>query len=196
MLINNLFFDHHHIQLKILKKHFQIVWDPVLNKWTNREEDQDGTGPASLPPPPKAADIPGFRPQHMPNMPSPSSLPPIMPTSNPGDSASLNTSKPLTGGGNMYKMPKAKNMRANYIDIMNPGGPKSPMQIPNVSSPGNSPAALPMAASSPRLFIPTPGMLILKTFFIHVFNTTCRFSRSRKVTRILDANFGSANKRE
>lgn len=77
----------------------------------------------------------------------------------------LNSSKMITGGGNMYKLSRSRNMRANYVDVMNPGGTKSNMTATSaapslsVPTPMGSPA-MPIAASSPQLFVPAPGKFI------------------------------------
>ena len=141
----------------------------------NKEEEDNG-GPAPLAPPPKMSEIPGFKPAGMPpSAPAPVAAPlaapvasPVAPTATAASTDDiLNTSKMLTGGGgNMYKLSRSRNMRANYVDVMNPGGAKSPaaaavaasagVAAPSIPTPAGSPA-MPIAASSPQLFIPAPG---------------------------------------
>lgn len=153
--------------------YFQIVWDPVAKKWSNKE-DEDGGGAAPLAPPPKMSELPGFKPSAptpavMPQNPAagPPSLGGEIPAS-PADETlgGLNASNMITGGGgNMYKLSKNRNMRAKYVDVMNPGGVKAggtaatapaPLAVP---TPVGSPA-MPMAASSPQYFMPAPGKYI------------------------------------
>lgn len=57
---------------------------------------------------------------------------------------------------NMFKMPKGRSMRANYVDVMNLGGSKNSTAPPNMSTPVTSPL-VPMATSSPQLFVPMPS---------------------------------------
>ncbi|KAJ8680006.1 hypothetical protein QAD02_015793 [Eretmocerus hayati] len=161
-----------------------IVWDPVTKKWTNKDDDgSSSSGPP--PPPPKMSEIPSFKPLTNPSpaMPATTGLPPLppgsvstlqIPTTTPTTSTMvnsnsaptlhqpsedpLNSSKLITsGGGNMYKLPRGRNMRANYVDVMNPGGAKQggSQAASPAPTPMGSPAT-PMAASSPQLFIPTP----------------------------------------
>ncbi|XP_017880909.1 uncharacterized protein LOC108625408 isoform X3 [Ceratina calcarata] len=113
-----------------------IVWDPVAKKWMNKDEDGDSSS-ATIAPPPKASDIPGFRP------PAPEPVP--------------QSSQPLPHadelGVNKFKLPKGRSVRANYIDVMNPSGPKSNAASSSMPTPVTSPM-VPMATSSPQLFIP------------------------------------------
>ncbi|KAL7300828.1 hypothetical protein TKK_0006389 [Trichogramma kaykai] len=143
-----------------------IVWDPVLKKWTNTEEGES-EGASSLPPPPKMSELPGFKPASNPlnSAPSsgPSSLPPTVTpglasippaaTSSPGISSPssnaddiMNSTRVISGGGNIYKLSRGRNMRANYVDVMNPN--KSSVTLAS-STPAGSPAA-----PTPQLFIP------------------------------------------
>lgn len=75
------------------------------------------------------------------------------------DNSTPNSSKMITGSNNMFKLQKSRSMRANYIDVMNPGGVKSNGPPSNLPTPANSPM-MPMAASSPQLFVPAPGTYI------------------------------------
>lgn len=61
---------------------------------------------------------------------------------------------------NKFKLPRGRSMRANYIDVMNPGGLKNSVASSSIATPVTSPM-VPTATSSPQLFIPAPG-----TFFI------------------------------
>lgn len=79
------------------------------------------------------------------------------------DVPTMDTSKLLTGS-NMYKLPKGRNMRANYVDVMNPGGSKSSTASSNMLTPMTSPL-VPMATSSPQLFVPAPSKSHAKFFF-------------------------------
>lgn len=125
----------------------QIVWDPVANKWMNKDEDGD-SGAATLVPPPKTTDM-SFR---LPTM----ERGPQLPLSNNEDAPATDISK-LSTGSNMFKLPKGRNMRANYVDIMNPGGQSQGSVAPsNVTTPITSPL-VPMATSSPQMFIPAPS---------------------------------------
>ncbi|XP_076386617.1 endoplasmic reticulum export factor secretory 16 isoform X3 [Megachile rotundata] len=120
-----------------------IVWDPVAKKWTNKDEDGESNS-TTLAPPPKAADM-GFRApvtEHTPQPLQPSQ--PIQPPSQADESAV-----------NKFKLPKGRSMRANYIDVMNPNSSKSNAPPSAVPTPVTSPL-VPMAASSPQLFIPAP----------------------------------------
>ncbi|XP_072764832.1 uncharacterized protein Sec16 isoform X2 [Anoplolepis gracilipes] len=128
-----------------------IVWDPVAKKWMNKDEDGDG-GAATLVPPPKTSDV-SFR-ANVPTMERDASSPPFLPSAE--DAPTMNGVPKLpTGNSNMYKMPKSRSMRANYVDVMNPGGgkPKAPSTLS--STPMTSPL-VPMATSSPQLFVPAP----------------------------------------
>ncbi|CAK9822008.1 hypothetical protein ANTRET_LOCUS626 [Anthophora retusa] len=103
----------------------------------NKDEDGDG-GSATLAPPPKVSDM-GFRtlvPEQVP----PSSQPPSQ-----ADESTVNK----------FKLPKSRSMRSNYIDVMNPNGPKSNAPPSSIPTPITSPM-VPMATSSPQLFIPAP----------------------------------------
>ncbi|EFN76905.1 hypothetical protein EAI_10447 [Harpegnathos saltator] len=51
--------------------------------------------------------------------------------------------------------PTGRSMRANYVDVMNPGGSKSSTASSNMPTPVTSPL-VPMATSSPQLFVPMP----------------------------------------
>lgn len=128
-----------------------IVWDPVAKKWMNKDEDGD-SGSSTLPPPPKAADM-GFRTSSTEQAPIPQ--PSIQPLNKQSkETINMNNSK-LYSGGNMFKMPKGRNMRANYIDVMNPNGGKSNTTSPSIPTPVSSPL-IPVATSSPQLFVPAP----------------------------------------
>jgi hypothetical protein len=129
---------------------FQIVWDPIAKKWMNKDEDGD-SGTATLAPPPKTSDM-NFRTPAIERVSQPA--PPTGGTHSE-DVPTMDTSKLLTGS-NMFKLPKGRNMRANYVDVMNPGGSKSSTASSNMLTPMTSPLA-PMATSSPQLFVPAPS---------------------------------------
>lgn len=116
----------------------QIVWDPVTKKWLNKDEDGDSSS-AMVGPPPKASDM-GFR--------APMAEQPIHSSHPPSQADESNVNK--------FKLPKGRSMRANYIDVMNPSGLKSGAAPSSVPTPATSPM-VPMATSSPQLFIPAPG---------------------------------------
>ncbi|XP_011256769.1 uncharacterized protein LOC105251566 isoform X2 [Camponotus floridanus] len=126
-----------------------IVWDPVAKKWMNKDENDDGA--ATLVPPPKTSDV-SFRAPMMMERGAPSQpLPP-----NGEDASTMDATLKLpTGNGNMYKLPKGRSMRANYVDVMNPGVGKSKIPGTASSTPITSPL-VPMATSSPQLFVPAP----------------------------------------
>ncbi|XP_035722882.1 protein transport protein Sec16A-like isoform X7 [Vespa mandarinia] len=126
-----------------------IVWDPVAKKWMNKDEDAD-TSSAALPPPPKATDM-GIKPSSTEQVTVPQ--PPIH-NKQSKEAMNINGSK-VHANYNMFKLQKGRNMRANYIDVMNPNGGKSSTASPNVPTPATSPF-VPMAVSSPQLFIPAP----------------------------------------
>lgn len=130
------------------------MWDPVAKKWMNKDEDGD-TGSMRLAPPPKATDM-GIRPPPIIDQQPPAFIP-EQTLNLPGDNSTTpNTSKMITGS-NIFKLQKGRNMRANYIDVMNPGGGvKSNGPPSSVPTPAASPL-VPMAASSPQFFIPQPG---------------------------------------
>ncbi|KAK9310683.1 hypothetical protein QLX08_000014 [Tetragonisca angustula] len=114
-----------------------IVWDPVAKKWMNKDEDGDSNS-ATIAPPPKASDM-GFRP------PVPEQI----------SQSSQSSQSPLLADEstvNKFKLPRGRSMRANYIDVMNPGGSKNNVTSSNITT---SPM-VPMASSSPQLFIPAP----------------------------------------
>ncbi|XP_058802718.1 uncharacterized protein LOC131670805 isoform X2 [Phymastichus coffea] len=141
-----------------------IVWDPIQKKWMNKDEDENNSAP--LAPPPKMADLPGFKSADSMNQ---SVAPPAIPATvstlpatnvitaiGADETLGLNGTKLIAGGGgNMYKMnPRGRKVRTNYVDVLNPGSVKSS----NTSSrpiPASSPP-VPMAASSPQFFTPTP----------------------------------------
>ncbi|XP_043669314.1 protein transport protein Sec16A isoform X5 [Vespula pensylvanica] len=126
-----------------------IVWDPVAKKWMNKDEDADISS-AALPPPPKATDM-SFKPSSTEQVTAPQR--PIH-SKQSKETMNINGSK-LHANYNMFKLQKGRNMRANYIDVMNPNGGKSSTASPNVPTPATSPF-VPMAVSSPQLFIPAP----------------------------------------
>lgn len=147
------------------------MWDPVTEKWLNKDDEDGGSTGAPLAPPPKMSELPGFKPTQNPVVVPPiSTHPPALGAAVPtapvtaGLSVAdetMNSSKMITGGGNMYKLSRSRNMRANYVDVMNPGGVKTNNSTTTpagmtVPTPVGSPA-MPMAASSPQLFIPAPG---------------------------------------
>nr|XP_033327554.1 uncharacterized protein LOC117221042 isoform X5 [Megalopta genalis] len=117
-----------------------IVWDPVAKKWMNKDEDGDGSS-ATLAPPPKASDM-GFRP-------------PVAEQSSQAPQLPQPPSQAEDSGVNKFKLPKGRSMRANYIDVMNPTGSKGTTAPSNMPTPITSPI-VPMATSSPQLFIPAP----------------------------------------
>ncbi|XP_048506299.1 uncharacterized protein LOC105694018 isoform X4 [Athalia rosae] len=130
-----------------------IVWDAVGKKWTNKDADGDESSGAP-PPPPKASEM-GFR------LPQTESLPPVktMPSSvdHSGrfDEVSNNVVHKPPTGNNMFKMPKGRSLRANYVDVMNPGGSKSGAAAPSVTPP-TAAAPMPNTTTSPQFFIPAP----------------------------------------
>ncbi|XP_043254632.1 uncharacterized protein LOC122398624 isoform X2 [Colletes gigas] len=119
-----------------------IVWDPVGKKWMNKDEDGDNSFSA-LAPPPKATDV-GFKAPIAEQTSQSLSQPPPQPPSQADESTV-----------NKFKLPKGRNMRANYIDVMNPTGSKNSSVPSSIATPITSPMA-PMATSSPQLFIPAP----------------------------------------
>ncbi|XP_011171826.1 uncharacterized protein LOC105204448 isoform X2 [Solenopsis invicta] len=128
-----------------------IVWDPVAKKWMNKDEDGD-SGSGTLAPPPKTSDM-SFRAPSM-ERGLDSSQPPL-PSAHNEDTPAMDISK-LPTASNMFKLPKGRNMRANYVDIMNPAGAsKGSTASSNVATPMTSPL-VPMATSSPQMFIPAP----------------------------------------
>lgn len=124
------------------------MWDPVAKKWMNKDEDGDG-GASALVPPPKTSDV-SFRAPVMERSTQP------LPPSGEDASAMDAISKLPTGNSNMYKLPKGRSMRANYVDVMNPGGGKLKAPGMTSSTPMTSPL-VPMATSSPQLFVPAPS---------------------------------------
>jgi hypothetical protein len=169
---------------KTLFYYIQIVWDPVAKKWMNKEEEDGGATP--LAPPPKISDISSFHQSPTSISQNPMSNPVVV--SSAEETLGLNGSKLITGGGpasgaaaaavaaaavtaaasagsggggNIYKLSRSRNMRANYVDVMNAGGSKtnSPAVMPpvlTVPTPAGSPT-MPIAASSPQLFMPAAG---------------------------------------
>ncbi|XP_018404062.1 PREDICTED: uncharacterized protein LOC108780757 isoform X3 [Cyphomyrmex costatus] len=125
-----------------------IVWDPVAKKWMNKDEDGDN-GTATLAPPPKTTDT-SFRTQAVERGPQPP-----LPSAYKEDASAVDISK-LPSGSNMFKLPKGRNMRANYVDMMNPGGKsQGSVASSNVATPMMSPL-VPVATSSPQMFVPAP----------------------------------------
>ena len=117
----------------------------------NKEQDSDGTG-GTVAPPPKASDL-GFK--NIPTNQNVATQQIVPPSVQFDDTMAVNSSK-LIAGSNVYKLKKGRSMRANYIDVMNPGGGKSAGMPSNLPTPATSPMA-PMAASSPQLFMPAPS---------------------------------------
>lgn len=115
----------------------------------NKDEDGD-SGAGALGPPPKTSDM-GFRASTMERVPQPP-----LPSAQNEDVPAMDISK-LPTGSNMFKLPKGRSMRANYVDIMNPNGKSKGSAAPsNVATPMTSPL-VPMATSSPQMFIPAPS---------------------------------------
>ncbi|XP_020290627.1 uncharacterized protein LOC109858109 isoform X2 [Pseudomyrmex gracilis] len=127
----------------------KIVWDPETKKWTNKDEDSD-SGAAALAPPPKMSDISFRTPTTMTER---NLQPPSLSSAHNEDAPAAEVPKMPTGS-NMYKLPKNRSMRANYVDIINPNGPKGSASS-NMPTPMTSPL-VPMATSSPQLFVPAP----------------------------------------
>lgn len=146
----------------------QITWDPVAKKWLNKDEDSDSTS-QRLVAPPKAREMvfqPGPTVEQRP--PNHGPIPKL-----PGEDMPAQNNLKMPAGGNMFKLQKGRSMRANYIDVMNPGGVKS-----NGSQKLVNPSATltPMAASSPNFFIPSPGkhnknLIIKKYQFVLIFTS-------------------------
>lgn len=108
------------------------------------DKDNDGdSSSATLAPPPKASDMEFRAPVHE----------PISQLSQPPPQADEYIV-------NKFKLPKGRSMRANYIDVMNPGGPKGSAASSSISTPVTSPM-VPMASSSPQLFVPAPGKALI-----------------------------------
>ncbi|XP_032676042.1 uncharacterized protein LOC116846398 isoform X2 [Odontomachus brunneus] len=130
-----------------------IVWDPVAKKWMNKDEDGDNAA-TTLAPPPKAADV-NFRGSAMERCGAGSGgvSQPLPPNAHE-DAPTMDPPKSVPGS-NMFKLPKGRSMRANYVDVMNPGGSKNSTASSNMPTPVTSPL-VPMATSSPQLFVPMP----------------------------------------
>ncbi|XP_063973420.1 uncharacterized protein LOC135160622 isoform X2 [Diachasmimorpha longicaudata] len=125
-----------------------IVWDPVAKKWTNKDENNEA-GTSSLAPPPKATDM-----SQQPRVESPKPFPPqSAPNQLSSEDATTPNSSKIMTRNNMFKLQKGRGMRANYIDVMNPNASKG--NISSIPTPATSPL-VPMAASSPQMFIPAP----------------------------------------
>lgn len=122
----------------------------------NKEDDGE-TSSAPVGPPPKAKDM-GFMQPPVEHSAMPQIVAPLE------DTTLMNSSKLITGS-NMFKMSRGRNMRANYVDVMNPGGARACGPQSSLATPATSPAA-PMATSSPQLFIPTPGNSAYKIFLL------------------------------
>lgn len=110
----------------------------------NKDEDGD-TISTKLAPPPKAADMvaraPTAEQTSQPQLPQP-------------------PSQANESAVNKFKLPKGRSMRANYIDVMNPNGPKGSATPTGMPTPVTSPL-VPVAASSPQLFVPAPGKFLM-----------------------------------
>lgn len=136
------------------------MWDPVAKKWANKDESGNDASSTSLAPPPTAADM-GFRPSPpetriAPPQQQPQEQQTPQLNSTLDQTTPINSTKLVAGSNNRFKMPKGRNMRANYIDVMNPGGTKPTVTNATMPTPATSPI-VPMATSSPQLFIPAPG---------------------------------------
>lgn len=108
----------------------------------NKDEDGDNNS-ATIAPPPKASDM-GFRPP----------VPEQISQSSQSSQSPLLTDESTV---NKFKLSRGRSMRANYIDVMNPGGSKNNVTSSNITT---SPM-MPMASSSPQLFIPAPGKFFI-----------------------------------
>lgn len=124
----------------------------------NKDEDGDNNS-TTVAPPPKASDM-GFRTpvpteqiSSQPSQPSQSSQPPLQ-----TDESTVNK----------FKLPRGRSMRANYIDVMNPSGSKNSGAPSSIPTPVTSPM-VPMATSSPQLFIPAPGKFLIDFKILYIF---------------------------
>lgn len=117
----------------------------------NKDEDGDSSS-TTLAPPPKASDM-GFRASVAEHTSEPPQLSQPSQLSQPLSQADESTV-------NKFKLPKGRSMRANYIDVMNPNNMKNNAPPSTIPTPVTSPL-VPMAASSPQLFIPAPGELLI-----------------------------------
>ncbi|XP_066585949.1 uncharacterized protein [Prorops nasuta] len=132
-----------------------IVWDPVAKKWMNKDEDGDNAS-GSLAPPPKATDM-AYRSSSIEQLPSMHQQMVQGSTPYEDTAASINSTKIVTGS-NMFKLQKGRSMRANYVDVMKTNGVTNSVTttaLTTIPTPATSPA-LPMATSSPQLFVPAP----------------------------------------
>ncbi|KAF7989744.1 hypothetical protein HCN44_008418 [Aphidius gifuensis] len=127
-----------------------IVWDSVAQKWKNKDDNDDSGSSNVAPPPPKAKNIN----LHQNSTSIIEQNTPIKNEPIEDHSAMINSSK-IVSSGNMFKLQKGRSMRANYIDVMNPGGNKNNGSNLIVPTPATSPIT-PMASSSPQLFNPSP----------------------------------------
>ncbi|KYQ46720.1 hypothetical protein ALC60_14241 [Trachymyrmex zeteki] len=126
-----------------------IVWDPSTNKWINKDEDDDSST-ATLAPPPKTADM-SFRAPAVERVPQPS-----LPSAHNEDTPAADISK-LRTDNNMFKLPKGRSMRANYVDVLNTGGKSKGNAVSsNVATPPMTSLLVPTATSSPQMLVPAP----------------------------------------
>ncbi|XP_034945595.1 uncharacterized protein Sec16 isoform X2 [Chelonus insularis] len=129
-----------------------IIWDPIAKKWVNKDDDGDSAS-LRLAPPPKMSEL-NLKTSITTEQNLSTQESTVRPPST--DSKTPNSSKMIAGSSNMFKLQKGRNMRANYIDVMNPGGVKSNGPPSAIPTPAASPLMQPMAASSPQLFVPAP----------------------------------------
>lgn len=130
----------------------QIVWDSVAQKWKNKDDNGDDGSSNSAPPPPKAKNMN----LHQNSATIIEQNTTIKKENNIEDHSAMINSSKIVSGGNMFKLQKGRSMRANYIDVMNPGSNKSNGSNLIVPTPATSPIT-PMASSSPQLFNPSPS---------------------------------------
>lgn len=85
----------------------------------------------------------------------------------PNSNINVNVKPPSGNNPNIFKMPKGRSLRANYIDVMNPAGTKN--NNPNASNPPapTNPNIAATIPNAPQFFIPAPGKYL--RFFFLVF---------------------------
>ncbi|KAG8222867.1 hypothetical protein J437_LFUL003512, partial [Ladona fulva] len=133
-------------------KNPSIVWDSDKKQWVNMDAEEDEAA-TELKPPPKASElIPTFaQPAAMMN-----SVPQNVEKSVPENNALNAPMATAPGFGNIYKLPKGRKMRQNYVDVMGNSTTKAANRgtMPPPLSLFPQPAAPPPPAGN--FFIPAP----------------------------------------
>ncbi|XP_065201044.1 protein transport protein Sec16A isoform X2 [Planococcus citri] len=127
-------------------KNPSIVWNEEKKKWVDvNGDDEDDI--SKIPPPPRASGVPNVQPQLAPNQ---------LPRSNGAPSMSqlhADPNKPpvQSSGTNMYKLPRGKSMKMNYVNVLS----QSTTPSNNVPPPGPAMDGYSQMPSNMNFFAPS-----------------------------------------